>query len=127
MGAEGTSIHGLARVTIALSVAVAISGLGCAGMAWKKALKTDSAAGYYQYIRAHPSARYIAAAQERIEFHKVLRRPSLRGFNTFRAAHPDSALLPDLRKAIEELAFDSARARGTVAAMPTERGEEGLS
>ena len=113
---EGTPIDRLARFTIAVSLAVAVFCLGCAGMAWKKALKTDSATGYYQYIRAHPNSRYIAAAQERIEFHKVVRRPSLRGFNTFRAAHPDSALLPDLRKAIEELAFDSARARGTVAA-----------
>ena len=111
--AEGTPIDRLARFTIALSVAAAMLSLGCTGMAWKKALRTDSAAGYYQYIRDHPKSDYVADAEQRIAFHKVLRRPDLTGYRRFQSEYPDSMLLPKLRVAIEELAFEAAMAAGT--------------
>jgi hypothetical protein len=110
---EGTPIDRLARLTIAVAVGAAVFALGCTGMAWKKALRTDSAAGYYRYIRDHPKSSYIGAAEERIAFHKVLRRPDLNAYHRFQTEYPESALLPKLRVAIEELAFEAAMAAGT--------------
>ena len=86
---------------------------GCANKAWDRALATDTPQAYYQYIRKYPDSEHTADASERIEFHKVKRRPSLERYEAFRAAHPDSPLLAELRPLIEGLAFDAARAAGT--------------
>ncbi len=119
--AEGTPIERSARLTVRISLIVLVLGfafaaLGCAGKAWDRALATDTPQAYYQFIRKYPDSDHTADAQERIEFHKVKRRPSLERYEEFRSEHPDSPLLAELRPLIEGLAFDAARAAGTAEA-----------
>ncbi len=118
--AEGNPIERLtrlqvpaSRIALIASLALVAGSLGCAGSAWERALETDTPQAYHQYIRKHPDSRYVPDAKERIAFHKVKRRPSLQRYETFRSAHPESALLDELRLLIEPKAFDRARAAGT--------------
>jgi hypothetical protein len=93
-----------------------LAALGCAGNAWDQALVVDTPQAYHQFIRSYPDSQNVADAEERIEFHQVKRRPSLRKYEEFRKQYPDSALLRELRPLIEGQAFDASRAQGTPAA-----------
>ncbi len=98
---------------LALSVALST---GCLGGAWKRALEEDTPAAYYRFMREHGDSKYAAQARERLDFHKILRDPSLREFETFRKRYPDSELVERLYPALQEPAFEAARARGTAEA-----------
>ncbi len=89
---------------------------GCVGPAWKRALEDDTPAAYYRFMRDHPESRYAEDAQERLDFHKLRRSPSLGGFEAFRERYPGSELIDRLRPALEEPAYEVARARGTAEA-----------
>jgi hypothetical protein len=91
-------------------------GTGCAGTAWKQALQEDTPAAYHRFMREHGDSRYADAARERIEFHKVLREPTLSGYERFRRRYPESTLTDRLLPALEEPAFEVARASGTAEA-----------
>lgn len=90
--------------------------LGCAGQAWKQTLAEDTSAGYYRFMRAHSDSKHVEAARERLEFHKLKRNPTLAGFDKFRKQYPNSSLLDALHPALEEPAFEAARAEGTAEA-----------
>jgi hypothetical protein len=90
--------------------------LGCADRAWEAALRADEPSGYYRYMRDHAGSNHVADAQERLDFHKVKRNPSLQSFAEFVAKHPNSPLTDQLRPQLEPHAFVAARAAGTPAA-----------
>jgi len=87
--------------------------LGCAAGAWELVLAEDTPAAYHHYLREHPKSKYRAEAQERLEYHGLLRGPTLSGFDRFSADHPGSPLIEKLRPVVEEQAFAAARAVGT--------------
>lgn len=93
-------------------LAVALTA-GCLGGAWRRTVAEDTPAAYYRYLREHGDSKYAAEARERLEYHKVLTNPSLAGYEAFQKRHPQSPLLARLRPALEQSAFDFARARGT--------------
>ncbi len=95
-----------------LIVAVLLAS-GCAGRAWRHALDEDTPAGYYRFMREHGESRYADAARERLDFHKLKRNPTLSGYEQFRSKYPASELLVALQPALEEPAFEAARAQGT--------------
>ncbi len=101
---------------IALLVATGSLLAGCVGGAWNRAVEEDTPAAYYRFLRDHAESRYAAEARERLEYHKLLANPSLAGFEAFRERHPQSFLLVNLKPALEQPAFDHARARGTATA-----------
>ena len=89
---------------------------GCAGGPWTEAVEEDSSAGYYRFIRDHPGSSHLEEAKERLEFHKVRRRPTLENLVRFRELYPDSVLLEQVRPLLEKQAFTSARLAGTAEA-----------
>jgi hypothetical protein len=86
---------------------------GCVGGAWKSALKEDTSAGYYRFMRDHADSKYADEARERLEYHKLKRSPTLAGFAAFRNKYPDSELLDALQPSLEKPAFQAALAQGT--------------
>jgi hypothetical protein len=89
---------------------------GCAGRAWNRALREDTAASYYRFMRDHPNSPSVAEAQEHLDFLKLKRDLTLQGFEAFSTKYPDSLLSAEVRPLLEPQAFDAARAAGTVAA-----------
>jgi hypothetical protein len=89
---------------------------GCAGRAWKSALREDSAAGYYRFMRDHPDSPRAVEAQEHLDFLKLKRDLTLQSFEEFNAKYPNSLLSAEVQSLLEPQAFDAARAAGTVAA-----------
>jgi len=89
---------------------------GCASRAWHHALEQDSPAAYYQFMRDHGESKYADEAQQRLDFHKLKRNPSLAGFEAFRKKYPGSPLIAELHPALEQPAFEVARAQGTASA-----------
>ena len=107
----------LRRSLRVLSLILVCSALaGCAGSAWNRAVGEDTPAAYYRFLREHGESKYASRARERLEYHKLLANPSLAAFESFRKRHPESALLATLKPALEQPAFDLARARGTASA-----------
>ncbi len=104
------------RWAVLMAFAFALASLGCAGGAWESALREDTPAAYYRYMRDHPDGDHAAAAQERIDFHKVKRNLTLVNYRWFEAKYPHSVLLDDLRPDIEPKAFEGARAAGSAEA-----------
>lgn len=86
---------------------------GCLGGAWKQTLAEDTPAAYYRFLREHGESKYATEARERLDYHKLLANPSLAGFEAYRRKYPTSALLSQLKPALERPAFDFARALGT--------------
>jgi len=116
--AEGIPIERLARLTTVRTLTIlialaALAPLGCMSSAWDRALAEDTPQAYHRFMREYPDSEYAAGAEERIAFHKVKRRPSLRAYLDFRAQYPETTLLEELRPSIEPLAFQAARAAGT--------------
>lgn len=89
---------------------------GCAGSAYRSALDEDTPAAYYRFMRKYGESKYAEEARERLEFHKLRRNPTLSGFDDFRTRFPDSELIVELHPALEQPAFEAARAMGTEAA-----------
>ena len=52
------------RALLILSIAF---GIGCAGP-WERALREDTPASYYHYMRDHPDSKHHADAQEHLDF-----------------------------------------------------------
>jgi hypothetical protein len=67
-------------------------------------------------MRDHPDSERVADAQERLDFHKLKRDPSLVAYEAFLEKYPASGLVEALRPQIEPTAFDAARSAGTVEA-----------
>ena len=106
---ESASLRGVLILALALS-------FGCAGRAWKQTTAEDTPASYYRFMREHGDSKYVDAARERLEFHKLKRNPSLAGFEHFRTQYPQSELIEALHPVLEQPAFEAARARGTAEA-----------
>jgi hypothetical protein len=100
-------------ISLLVVAALLASTSGCLGGAWRRTVEEDSPAGYYRFLREHAGSKYEPEARERLEYHKLLSNPSLAGFEAFRKKHPTSALLVNLKPALEVPAFDFARAQGT--------------
>ncbi|MFK7898292.1 MAG: hypothetical protein AB8G23_20835 [Myxococcota bacterium] len=101
------------RVVGSLFLSVLLGLTGCVGGAWKTALKEDSPAGYYRFMRDHADSKYAGEARERLDYHKLKRSPTLAGFEAFKKKYPDSDLLSALQPSLEVPAFDQALAQGT--------------
>ena len=86
---------------------------GCVGGAWNRAVDEDTPAAYYRFLRDHADSKHSAEARERLEYHRLLASPSLAGFEAYRKRYPGSALLANLKPALEGPAFEFARAQGT--------------
>ncbi len=108
--------QGFSKLLILASAGLVLATLGCAGSAWDKAVKTDTPAAYYRFMRDHPGSDKQAAAQERLDFHKLKRNLSLAGFDAFLEKYPDTVLLDEVRPRLEPKAFAVARAQGTAEA-----------
>jgi len=67
-------------------------------------------------MRDHGESKYADEAQQRLDFHKLKRNPSLAGFEAFRKKYPGSPLIAELHPALEQPAFEVARAQGTASA-----------
>lgn len=105
------------RLGLALGLVLAAAfASGCAGGAWRRTVAEDTPAAYYRYLREHPGSKYADDARERLEYHKVLAKPSIAGYEAFRKKHPRSHLLVNLKPALAGPAFELARARGTAQA-----------
>jgi hypothetical protein len=89
---------------------------GCTGRAWKSALREDTPAAYYRFMRDHRDSKFAEQARERLAFHKLKRSPSLAGYQAFRQQYPGSELIAALHPVLEEPAFEAARAWGTAEA-----------
>jgi hypothetical protein len=92
---------------------VLLMAAGCASSAWKQALREDTAVSYHRFLREYPSSKHAAAAQERIDFLKLEREPSLEAFEAFREKYPNTELVDRLRGPLEKATFEGARATGT--------------
>lgn len=101
---------------VSIAIFALLVSFGCAGGAWESALREDTPAGYYRYMRDHPDAVHVREAQERIDFHRVQRHTTLAAYRSFQAKYPNSTLLDALRPAVEPKAFEGARAAGSAAA-----------
>jgi len=98
---------------VVLSAALALA-TGCASSAWRHAVREDTPAAYYRFLRDHPDSEYTEHANARLEYHKILRRPTLEGLYAFTEKYPEEMeLLDKLRPLLEQKAFDVARAAGT--------------
>lgn len=97
-------------------VFVLLAMTGCTGVAWNRAVDTDTPAAYYRFMRDHGDSKYADRARERLDFHKLKRNPTMSGFELFRKRYPRSALIAELHPELEQPAFDQARAEGTSAA-----------
>jgi hypothetical protein len=95
---------------------IGMTAIGCGGGAWDAAVREDTPVGYYRFMRDHPDSPHHVEAQERLDFHKLKRDPSLAAYEAFQVQHPASQLLDLLRPQIEPAAFDVARAVGTAEA-----------
>lgn len=106
--------HGDRAIAVLAALLTALAALtGCLGGAWKQTLAEDTPAAYYRFLREHGETKHAAEARERLDYHKLLASPSLTGFEEFRKKYPASALLARLKPALEQPAFDLARALGT--------------
>ena len=102
------------RRSLRFALLVSLSILtGCVGGAWNRAVDEDTPAAYYRFLRDHAESKHAAEARERLEYHRLLANPSIAGFEAYRKRYPGSALLADLKPALEGPAFELARARGT--------------
>jgi len=106
----------LRRVAIFVALSLAAGSLGCASQAWKAALREDTPAAYYRFMRDHEGSKRVADAQEHLDYHQLKRKLSIKGFEAFDTKYPGSALAAELRPMLEPLAFQNARAQGTAAA-----------
>ncbi len=107
-------VHPSLRRSLGFGLAVSLSMLtGCVGGAWNRAIEEDTPAAYYRFLRDHADSKHAADARERLEYHRLLANPSIVGFEAYRKRYPGSALLADLKPALEGPAFELARARGT--------------
>jgi hypothetical protein len=95
---------------------VLLSTVGCVGQAWRQAVREDTPAAYYRFMREHSDSQYVDVARERLEFHKLKRSPSLPGFERFRRKYPNSELIEALHPILEKPSFEAALAQGTPAA-----------
>ena len=93
---------------------------GCsADRAWRAAQTQDTGQAYARFLRDHPDSEHRVGAQERLEFEKVRREPSLAAYASFERRYPESERLAALLSSLEPAYFDRARAIGTPGAYGT--------
>lgn len=93
---------------------------GCsADRAWRAAQSEDTGQAYARFLRDHPDSKHRALAQERLEYQKMRREPSLAAYTSFESRYPDSERLTALLSSLEPAYFDRARAIGTPGAYET--------
>ena len=98
---------------ILLLVGPALLLTACAGRAWDRARHQDTAAAYADFLREHPGSRYAQEALERSSLVRLRANPTPEAYQEFQEKYPESALLAELRAAVEERFFLRARAAGT--------------
>jgi hypothetical protein len=115
-----TTTAGIVRVLG--SVALATWALGCAtlmGSSWESARHANTVAAYSRYLRDNPNSAHSAEAQERIDALRVLAHQTIQSHEQFIEKYPQSALLPELRTAMEPLYFAKARTDNSPASYQT--------
>jgi hypothetical protein len=103
-----TTTSGIGRVLAAL--ALSAWALGCADATWEGAKQANTVAGYSRFLRDNPDSQHAREAEEHIAALRVLAHQTIEAHEKFIETYPQSALLPDLHRAMEPLYF--ARARG---------------
>ncbi len=108
-----TTTSGIRRVLGTL--ALALWALGCADATWEGVRQSNTVAGYSRFLRDNPSSEHAREAEERVGALRVLAHQTIEAHEKFVETYPESALLPELRGAMEPLYFARARNINTAA------------
>jgi hypothetical protein len=108
-----TTTSGIRRVLGTL--ALALWALGCAEATWEGAKQANTVASYSRFLRDNPDSAHAREAEEHIGALRVLAHQTIEAHEKFVEAYPQSALLPELRAAMEPLYFARARTANTAA------------
>lgn len=102
---------------------MALAGLGvllllgaCASSEWARVQAEDSPSAYRRFLRDHPDSEFAAKARERLDYLQLRQHPDLDAFDRFVSAYPQSPYLDELRRLVEEPAFEEALRSGTASA-----------
>jgi len=109
-----TTTSGIGRVLAAL--ALTAWALGCADATWEGAKQANTVAGYSRFLRDNPQSEHAREAEEHIAALRVLAHQTIEAHEKFIETYPQSALLPELHRAMEPLYFARARAANTAEA-----------
>lgn len=96
--------------------AVLIVVLGCREGAYNAALKTNTIAGYRDFLQKNPNDDNADAAKESLaglEFDEAKKIHTVVAYKRFLDEFPDSAKAPSARALLEGLRFNTATAKGT--------------
>ncbi len=96
-----------------LVIALAVAAVPACTGTWRSARRSDTVASYHRYLQSHPDGSHARDASEHLEFLRVKAHPTVVRFETFESTYSGSSLLPELRKMLEPLYFDQARARNS--------------
>ena len=83
---------------------------GCAGRAWRQAQEEDTVAAYHRFLRDNGGSAYADRARAHLEFARVRKKPTAKGFESFQKKYPNDPLVEKLRPHVEEPFFRAARA-----------------
>jgi hypothetical protein len=106
-----TTTSGIARVIGGL--ALACYALGCADATWEGAQSANTVASYSRFLRDNPTSEHAKDAEEHIAALRVLAHQTIEAHEKFLETYPQSALIPDLHRAMEPLYFQRARSANT--------------
>jgi hypothetical protein len=106
----------LFRISVTFPIALSLVMTACLGDPWRSVHKQNTLADYRRYVNEYPDSHNRVKAEENITFLELKRDPTLRGYASFRAKFPSSALGETLRGELEPKAFSRARFAGTPAA-----------
>jgi len=100
----------------AAALALALGALGCAEATWEGAQSANTVASYSRFLRDNPNSEHAKDAQEHIAALRVLGHQTIEAHQKFLETYPQSALLPELHRAMEPLYFQRARSANTAEA-----------
>jgi len=100
----------------AVALAFALGALGCADATWEGAKSANTVASYSRFLRDNPTSEHAKECEEHIAALRVLAHQTIEGHQKFIETYPQSALLPDLQRAMEPLYFQRARGENTAQA-----------
>ena len=103
----------------AVALAFALGALGCADATWEGAKSANTVASYSRFLRDNPTSEHAKECEEHIAALRVLAHQTIEGHQKFIETYPQSALLPDLQRAMEPLYFQRARGENTAQAYQT--------
>jgi len=106
-----TTTSFLARVIGGL--ACAAFALGCADASWEGTKSANTVASYSRFLRDNPTSEHAKEAEEHISALRVLAHQTIEAHQKFIETYPQSALLPELHRAMEPLYFQRARTANT--------------